>query len=239
MDASLSAHYHQDPYPETRGVFDLPRKSQLHIRTRTTMSSILSQRVAQPCLVTSLGPLRCLAFLILVVASCSISMPASGCSSITTTQKPNASYATDAPPLHTGKNSRDYSNGTKHSKKSNNWKQNENSILRPVKEMMNWPTTDPYVVPAVRSASKAGWSHRAEQLYLDDVESFVYGDNFGSVYAVGDRRPARKGSCAISSVWPQDVHIPWECCLWQEGNDAARVSQLYEIWCLCEVIAQD
>ena len=34
-------------------------------------------------------------------------------------------------------------------------------------------------------------------LYLDDVESFVYGDNFGSVYAVGDRRPARKGSCAI------------------------------------------
>ncbi len=76
-------------------------------------------------------------------------------------------------------------------------------------------------------------------LYLDDVESFVYGDNFGSVYAVGDRRPARKGSCAISSVWPQDVHIPWECCLWQEGNDAARVSQLYEIWCLSEVTAQD
>ena len=72
-------------------------------------------------------------------------------------------------------------------------------------------------------------------LYLDDVESFVYGDNFGSVYAVGDRRPARKGSCAISSVWPQKVHVPWECCLWQEGNDAVRVSQLYEIWCLSEV----
>ena len=76
-------------------------------------------------------------------------------------------------------------------------------------------------------------------LYLDDVKSFVYGDNRGSVYAVGDRRPAKKGSCAISSVCPENVHIPWECCLWQEGNDAVRVSQLYEIWCLCEVTAQE
>jgi len=76
-------------------------------------------------------------------------------------------------------------------------------------------------------------------LYLDDVKSFVYGDNRGSVYAVGDRRPAKKGSCAISSVCRENVHIPWECCLWQEGNDAVRVSQLYEIWCLCEVTAQE
>ncbi len=79
----------------------------------------------------------------------------------------------------------------------------------------------------------------ASSLYLDDVKSFVYGDNFGSVYAVGDRRPATNGSCAISSRWPQRVHIPWQCCLWQEGNDAVRVSQLYEIWCLSEVTAQD
>jgi hypothetical protein len=69
-------------------------------------------------------------------------------------------------------------------------------------------------------------------LYLGDVNSFVYGDNRGSVYAVHSSRPAVRDSSAISAFWTQRVDTPYDC-------DACRVSQLYEIWCLCEVSAYD
>ena len=75
-------------------------------------------------------------------------------------------------------------------------------------------------------------------LYLEDLGCFVYGDNRGSVYAVdggcNEDRPA-----SFSPFYKQKLHTPWKCCLSLEGTDACHVSQLYEIWCLCDVVAQD
>jgi hypothetical protein len=75
-------------------------------------------------------------------------------------------------------------------------------------------------------------------LYLDDVDSFVYGGNRGSVYAVQSSRPVLRDSPAITDFWTQRVNTPYACLPFGD-NDACWVSQLYEIWCLCEVSAYD